>query len=95
MNLGKNKRQKMLLPEVTKLSKLLLLLTAPNSASERLFSAMKRIKTYLKSTTMWKSIEPCMLLYVHRKKSDQFNMIEIAKEFVGGNQARLRTFGRL
>ena len=31
-----------------------------------------------------------MLLYVHCKKTDQLNMIEIAKEFVGDNQERLR-----
>ena len=35
-----------------------------------------------------------MLLRVHCKKTDQLNMIEIAKEFVGDNQARLPTFGR-
>ena len=36
-----------------------------------------------------------MLLYVHCKKTDQLNMVEIAKELVGDNQARLRTFGSL
>ena len=34
------------------------------------------------------------LLHDHCKKTDQLNMIEIAKEFVDGNQARLKTFGR-
>ena len=33
-----------------------------------------------------------MLLHVHCIKTDQFNMIEIAKEFVGENQVRLRKF---
>ena len=35
-----------------------------------------------------------MLLSEVTKKTDQLSMIEIAKEFVGDNQARLRTFGR-
>ena len=35
-----------------------------------------------------------MLLSEVTKKTDQRNMIEIAKEFVGDNQARLWTFGR-
>ena len=47
VNFGKNKSQKMLLPEVTKLAKLLLVLPATNATSEQSFSAMKRIKTYL------------------------------------------------
>ena len=50
VNFGKNQSQKVLLPEVTKLAKLLLVLLATNAASERSFSAMKRIKTYLRST---------------------------------------------
>ena len=33
-----------------------------------------------------------MLLHVHCIKTDQFNMIEIAKEIVGDNQVRLRKF---
>ena len=38
-----------MLPEVTKLAKLLLILPAPNATSERSFLAMKSIKTYLRS----------------------------------------------
>ena len=50
---------------------------------------MKRIKTYLRSTTSGNRLNHCMLLHVHCKKTDQLNMIEIAKEFVGDNQANL------
>ena len=50
VNFEKNKGHKMLLSEVTKLRKLLLVLHATNATSERSFSAMKRIKTYLTST---------------------------------------------
>ena len=85
MNFGIAKSQKML-PEVTKLSKLLLVLPATNAKSERPFSAMKHIKTYLRSTTSGNRLNHC-------KKTYQLNMIEIAKEFVGDNQATLQTFG--
>ena len=44
VNFGKNKSQKMLLSEVAKLAKLLLVLPATNATSERAFSAMKRMK---------------------------------------------------
>ena len=66
-----------------------------NQTRERSFSAIKRNKTYLRSTTSENLLNQCMLLYVHCKKTDQLNMIEIAKELVGDNQARLRTFGSL
>ena len=92
VNFGKNQNQKILLPKVTKLAKLLLVLPATSATSERSFSAVKPIKTYLRSTASGNRLNHCMLLHVHCKKTDQLNMIEIAKEFVGDNQARLRTF---
>ena len=46
-----NKTQKMLLPEVTKLAKLRFVLPATNATFEWSFSTMKRVKTYLRSTT--------------------------------------------
>ena len=49
VNFRKRESQKMLLPEVTKLAKLLLVLPATNATSERSSSSMKRIKTYLRS----------------------------------------------
>ena len=42
------------------------------------------------ATLCMKGINHCMLLHVHGKKTDQLNMIEITKEFVGDNQARLQ-----
>ena len=78
MNFGKNQSQKLSLPEVTKIKKLLLVLTATNAASERSFSAMKRIKMYLRNTTSGNQLNHPMLLHVHCKKTDQLNMIEIA-----------------
>ena len=84
----------MLLSEVTKLAKRLLALPATNATSERSFSAMRRIKTYLRSTASKNRLNHCMLLHVHCKKTEKPNMIQIAKEFVGGNQARIQTFGR-
>ena len=94
VNFGKNQSQKILLPEVTKLAKLFLVLPATNATSDRSFSAMKRIKTYLRNTTSGNRLNHCMLLHVHCKKTDQLNMIEIDKEVIGDNQARPQTFGR-
>ena len=79
----------MLLHEVTKLEKLILVLAGINATSERSLSAMKRIKTYLKSFTSRNRLNHCLLLHVHCKKTNQLKMIKIPKEFVGDNQARL------
>ena len=76
----------MLLPEVSKFAELLLVLLATNATSERSFSAMKRIKTYLRSTASGNRLNHCMLLHDRCKKTDQLNMSEITKEFLGDNR---------
>ena len=79
MNFGKNQSQKLLLPEVTKIRKLLLILTATNAASERSFSAMKRIRMYLRNTTSGNQLNHYMLLHVHCKKTDQLTLLKLPK----------------
>ena len=43
--------KKMLIEEVLRLAKFILVIAATNALSERSFSSLKRIKTYLRSTT--------------------------------------------
>ena len=59
-NFGKNKSQKILLPEITKLTELLLVLPATNATIERSFSAIHCIKTYLRSTASRNPLSHCM-----------------------------------
>ena len=71
-----------------------MVLPATNATSERQFSAMKRIKTYLTNTTSGHRLNHCVLLHVRFKKTDQLSMNEIAEQLVGNNQATLQIFGR-
>ena len=51
VNFEKNQSQIILLPESTNFAKLLLVLPATNATSERSFSEMKRVETYLRILT--------------------------------------------
>ena len=82
VNFGKNKSQKILLPDVTKLAKLLLVLPATKATSERSFSEMKHIKMYLRRTTNRNRLNHYMFI---AKRLTNITLIEIAKEFVGNN----------
>ena len=84
----------MLLPKVTKRANLLLVIPATNATSEWSFSEMKCIITYLRNTASGNRLNHCMMLHIHFKMTNQLNMIEIAKEFVGDSQVRLPAFGR-
>lgn len=74
--------EKQLLSEVVKFVKLLLVMLATNAISKRSFSAMHRIKTYLRSTMMQERLNSVMVLHVHKELTDGLNLKSICKEFV-------------
>ena len=61
--------EKLLIHEVVKLTKLILVMPATNAASERLFSAMRCIKSYLRSTMTQDRLDHLMILHVHKEKT--------------------------
>ena len=79
--------------EVTYLVKLILLAPATNAVSERSFSSLKRLKTYMRSTMGDDRLEHLMVLHIHRDLTDKLNLVEIANEFVGKNERRRQIFG--
>ena len=48
-------------------------------------TALKRIKTYLRSTTGEGRLNHLMLLHVHKELADGIDMVEVANLFVGDN----------
>ena len=67
--------------------KLLLVMPATNATSERSFSALRRIKTYLRTTMNQMRLNNLMALHIHSDKTDSSS---IADEFVGQREGRLR-----
>ena len=74
--------------------KLILVLPASNCTSERSFSAMKRIKTYLRTTMSQKRLNWLMILHVHKERTDKLSIERIVNLFVSRNEERLRIFGK-
>ena len=67
---------------------------ATNASSERAFSGIKRIETYLCNSATNNSLNHCMVVQVHAEDVDKMNMIEIAREFIEYSQTLVRIFGR-
>ena len=86
--------RKLLLSEICTLGKLMLFMPATNAVSERSFSALKRVKTYLRSTTGEGRLNHLMLLHVHKELADGIDMVEVANLFVRDNQRRKQLFGK-
>ena len=62
--------QTALIGEVKKIMQIILLMPATNATSERSFSALRRVKTYLRSTMCQERLKYLMLLHVHKDRTD-------------------------
>ena len=65
-----------------------------NAVSERSFSALKRVKTYLRSTTGEGRLNHLMLLHVRKELADGIYMEEDANSLMGDNQRCKHLFGK-
>ena len=65
--------RKDLLSEVLKLMKLILVMPATNTTSERSFSTLKRIKCYLRSTMKQERLNSLITIHEHKDKTDNIN----------------------
>ncbi len=86
--------KKEFLNQIIILAKLILVMLATNSSSERSFSAMRRIKTYLRSTMLQERLNSLMVIHVHKELTDNLNMKDVANEFVQISDRRLHVYGK-
>lgn len=84
-----------LLSEVSKLVRLLLVMPATNAGSEMSFSAVRRIKSYLRSTMSQQRLNHLMLLHVHKDRTDGLDLVDVANDFLFGSEHRKNLFGML
>ena len=85
--------ERTLLNEVVTVMKLLVL-PATNASSERSFSALRQIKSYLRSTMGQERLNRLMTLHVHNDLIGSLDLVEVANQFVIGNEYRQRMFGK-
>ena len=83
---------KKMLNEIDKLLKLYYTFPVTTATSERSFSSLRRLKTFLRTTMTECRLNNLFLLYVH--KSVPLNLTCIAKDFVAVNSRRMKYFGK-
>ena len=90
MHVGK----RALLSEVFRLVKLILVCPATNATSERSFSALRRVKSYLQSTMKQQRLNHVMMMHIHKEQTDALDLIDVGNDFVDGSEHRLSIFGK-
>ena len=76
---------------------LFLYLTPPltSCTAERSFSAMRRIKTWVRSTMTQERFENLMILHVHKKQTQSISAEDVMYEFISKKQSRKIEFGNV
>ena len=70
-------------------------MTVPVStaSAERSFSALRRLKTYLRSSMSQEKLNHVMVMHCHKDKTDSLNMVSVARDFVSKHDSRRSYFG--
>ena len=79
--------------QVCRIAHIILIMPATNAASERSFSTMKRVKTYLCSTMGQGRLNHLMTLNIYKDEVQNLDLKIVANEYVRGNDHRMRVFG--
>ena len=86
---------KEMLSEVVCLIKIFYNIPVTTSTAERTFSALRRLKTYLRVMMNQARLNHAMSLYVHKERTDRINLDEIANTFMNINERRRNYFGHV
>ena len=81
--------------EVLRLIKIFYTIPVTTATAERTFSALRRLKTYLRATMSQQRLNHTMLLYVHKDRTDKIDIVNIARSFIKENDRRRNYFGNV
>ena len=91
--LNSNGGVSLLLTEVVRLVKLSLVTRATSASAERSFSALRRLKTHIRSTIEQPRLNHLLFLHCHKDRVGQLDLRPVAQEFVSANDKRSQFFG--
>ena len=85
---------RMSITQVCSLVRLLLVMPATNAVSERSAYALRRVKSYLRTTMTDTRLNNLLVLHVHKDRCDSLVLEDCLNEFVCGSEHRLSLFGK-
>ena len=67
---------------------LVLVMPATNAVSERSFSCLRCLKSYLRATMSQSRLNNVMVLHVHKNLTDKLALVDIGNNFISGSSHR-------
>ena len=84
---------KQMLQQVDRLHRIYLTVPMASATADRSFSALRKLKNYLRTTMTQKRLNHLIVMHIHKERTDQLDLSSIAKEFVSVNERRKSYFG--
>lgn len=82
-------------PHVEGLVRLLLVNPASSATSERSFSSLRRLKTYMRSTCSQQRLNHLAICHTHKERMDELDVNRLLVEFVAARDSRATIFGKI
>lgn len=82
-----------LFSQVETLVRLLMVVPASSSEAERSFSALRRLKTWLRSSMSQTRLNNVAICHVHHERLDKLDLEKVCQSFIEVNDKRKTTFG--
>lgn len=79
-----------LLPEFNKLVRTILIIPVSSCTAERSFSALRRLKTFLRSTMGQSRLHDIFMVHIH--KDEGIDLSIVANQFINKTNVRQNTF---
>ena len=83
-----------LISEFVNMIKLVIAMSATNAVSERFFSAIRRLYTYLRTNIGSSRLNNAMVLHIHKGQLDKLSIVDVANDFVFESDHKKTLFGR-
>ena len=84
---------KSMLLNVHRLLRIYLTVPMTSATAERTFSALRRVKSYLRSTMGQSRLNHVIILNAHKQRTNELDICEVAKDFASKNSRREEYFG--
>ena len=78
--------ERMFFGQLCRVAHLILVMPATNAVSERSFSTLRRVKSYLRSTMNQQRLNHLMIASIYKESLDVMDLTSIANDFVSGNE---------
>ena len=79
---------KTMFSEVLTLLRIVLTIPVTSATAERAFSALRRLKTFLRSSMSQVRLNHVMLLHIHKERTDKLRLLDVANCFISVNDRR-------